>query len=72
MTHRTVTKKVRLEPKEAAALRRLARLRGVTESELLREGLGLVQASRDRDALILRLHALFPGPEPAKERFELR
>ena len=72
MAELTVTKKVRLGRKEAAALRRLARSRHVTESEILREGLGLVEASEARDALIARLCDLFPGAEPDKEPFELR
>jgi hypothetical protein len=72
MADRTVTKKVRLEKREATLLGRLAREKKVTESDVLREGLAKVALSCDRDEFVRRMKELFPGPEPPKERFELR
>lgn len=69
----TVTKKVRLEPREAAALRRLAKAKGQTESEVIRQGLHLMQERESRAAAIDEyIRFLGDEKEPPKIRFRLK
>lgn len=67
-----ITKKVRMGAKEAQRLRRVARDLGLTESEVLRQGVGLMERVRDRHKNVDKLIALIDGPEPPKVRFQLR
>ena len=73
MANRAITKKVRLDAKEADDLRRLAKARGQTESDLMREALQLLQARNSRMAAIER-YTEFLGDEeePPKVRFRLK
>lgn len=73
MANLSVTKKVRLDPGEAAALRRLAKSSGQTESEVMREGLRLLQV-RERRAAGIEAYIAFLGDEkePPKIRFKLK
>lgn len=72
----SVIKRVRMKSKEAQELRRLARELGVTESELLRQGLDLVKRRQSSREALENLIAMIP-PErvnnpPKKVRFALR
>lgn len=66
-----VVKKVRMDKQQAARLKRLARASGMSESDILREGLELMETVRARQANVGCLIALAEGPEPEKVRFEL-
>ena len=66
----SVTKKVRLSPERARLLARLARESKTTESEIIREGLDLVQRVRSRQANIEGLIALARGETYRKIAFE--
>lgn len=71
--NRTVTKRVRLTPSEADLLARLADEADVTESEVLREGIRLVERLERRATHVHELIAMAEGQdEPPKVRFELR
>lgn len=72
----SVIKRVRMKSKEAQDLRRLARELGVTESDLLRQGLDLVRRRQSSREALEDLIAMIP-PErvdkpPKKVRFALR
>jgi Arc/MetJ-type ribon-helix-helix transcriptional regulator len=73
MANLTVTKKVRLAPSEAAVLRRLAKKNGQSESDVIREGLRLMQV-RDRRAAGIEAYIAYLGDEkePPKIRFKLK
>lgn len=67
-----VTKKVRLTRDRARRLSRLAREMHATESDVLRQGLDLVDRVRRRRANVEGLIALAQGKEPPRIRFELK
>lgn len=69
---REVTKKVRMTEAEADLLERLAKQRGMNESEVLRYGVRLQERMATRARNIGQLIELVEGPEPEKVRFELR
>lgn len=73
MANLTVTKKVRMQPREAAVLRRLAKARGQTESDVMREGLRLMLV-RDARVEAVERYAVWLGDEkePPKIRFRLK
>lgn len=68
----SVVKKVRMDPPRAAKLRRLARQLKMTESDVLREGLDLVDRVDARRRNIHKLIEMIEGPEPPKIRFRLK
>lgn len=68
----TVTKKVRFSPESARRLERLAREMDMTESDVLRHGLHLIERVRDRRAAVDRLIALAEGETWTKTPFLLR
>ena len=68
----SVVKKVRLGPERARRLQRLARERSKTESQILREGLDLVERVRSRERNIEGLIRFLEGDEPPKIRFALK
>lgn len=68
-----VTKKVRLSSAEARHLASLARDLDLTESEVLRQGMSMMDVVRDRRRNIGLLIAMSAGEkEPPKIRFQLR
>lgn len=69
---RSITKRVRMSPSEARRLARLARREHRSESEILREGLDLVERRKDRDRGLKQLIAMIDGPEPPKIRWGLK
>lgn len=68
-TNLTVTKKVRMSPESAKRLERLAREMDMTESDVLRHGLQLIERVRDRQAAVEALVAQAEGETWAKARF---
>lgn len=69
----SAVKKLRLDERRVRALARLARQKGVTESEVLREGLDLVDLREKRKAGVEKLiEFLGDEPEPPKVRFRLK
>jgi hypothetical protein len=69
----SITKKVRLDPREAALLRRLARESHVTESDILRDGLHRLERVRSRQANVeafIRFLGESPEPEAPGYRFQ--
>lgn len=68
----TITKKVRLDDAYARRLARLARKRGVSESEILRQGLDLIEQTDQREKALARLIELAEIKGPQKERYEFR
>lgn len=71
-TNLTVTKKLRLSPEGARRLERLAKEMGMTESDVLREGIHLVERVRNRRAHIEGLVAMAEGETWTKDRFPLK
>lgn len=69
---REVIKKIRLTRAESKRLARLARRTRRTESEVLREGIDLVETRVDRAKAIEDLIDLINGPEPPKIRWGLK
>ena len=67
-TNLTVTKKLRFSPESAARLERLAREMDMTESDVLRHGLALVERVRRRESAIEALVGLGEGETWTKER----
>jgi hypothetical protein len=71
-----VTKRFRLSKERAKALEAIARRRNTTESEILREGLDLVQEQEERIKARLEavegLIGMIEGPEPKKVRWRPR
>lgn len=65
----TVTKKVRFSPESARRLERLAREMDMTESDVLRHGLQLVERVRDRQAAVDALIQMAEGESWTKTRF---
>lgn len=69
----STVKKLRLDDRRLRSLERLARDLRVTESEVLREGLDLVERRERRKKGVEKLIAfLGEAPEPPKVRFRLR
>ncbi len=68
---RSVTKKVRMTPERADRLAELAETLGTSESEVLRQGLAMVERVKARHENIHRLIDLARGEEPEKIRFPL-
>ena len=68
-TNLTVTKKVRFSPESARRLERLAREMEMTESDVLRHGLQLIERVRDRRAAVDALIGQAEGETWAKTRF---
>lgn len=68
----TTTKKVRLKAADTARLARLAELMHSTESEVLRQGLDLVDQMVRRERGIERLKELAVIRGPDKERYAFR
>lgn len=68
----TVVKHFRFSPKKARQLRRLAKRSGVSETDVVRAGIDLVEEMEDRLAATEELIALIDGPEPKKINFGLR
>lgn len=69
---REVTKKVRLSRSEAARLRGLAQKKKTSESDVLREGLDLVERRQSRAEGFEALIQMIDGPPPKKTRLRLR
>lgn len=69
---RSVMKRIRMSPERAQRLARLARETGRTESDLLREGMDLVEQRQRRRIAVEELIQLAQGPEPDKVRFRLK
>jgi hypothetical protein len=67
-----VTKKVRLSRTDARRLARVAREAKRTESQILREGLDLVERVRNRRRAMKDLIALIDSPEPPKRTWATR
>ena len=67
-TNLTVTKKVRFSPESARRLERLAREMDMTESDVLRHGLQLIERVRDRRAAVDDLIAMAEGETWSKTR----
>lgn len=63
--HDSVTKKVRLTPARAVRLRQLARESGVTERDIIRCGIELVERVRYRHQNMHELVQMAEGTEPA-------
>lgn len=68
-TNLTITKKLRFSPESAARLERLAREMDMTESDVLRHGLTLVERVRRRQGAMEALVSLGEGETWTKERF---
>lgn len=71
-TNLTVTKKLRLSPEGARKLERLAKEMDMTESDVMREGIRLLERVRDRKAAVDDLVALAEGETWTKARFPLK
>lgn len=71
MGHMT-TKKVRLKPIDVERLARLAKITDSSESDVLRQGLDLVDQMVRRDRGIERLKELTAIRGPEKERYAFR
>lgn len=65
----TVTKKVRFSPESARRLERLAQEMDMTESDVLRHGLHLVERVRDRRAAVDALIGMTEGETWTKASF---
>lgn len=61
-----------MTPERARRLAELAKTHGKTESEILREGLDLVEQRAKRRIAVEDLIAMAQGPEPKKVRFHLK
>lgn len=68
----SVTKKVRLSDERAAQLEHLADKLDMTESDVLRYGLDLVDRMEARRENVQKLIDLIDGEEPPKIRFHLK
>lgn len=68
----SVTKKVRLSDERAAQLEELADKLDMTESDVLRYGLDLVDRVEARRANLDKLLKYIDGPEPPKIRFRMK
>lgn len=71
-TNLTVTKKLRLSPEGARRLERLAKEMDMTESDVLREGIHLVERVRNRRALVEQLVAMTEGETWTKTPYNLK
>ena len=71
-TNLTVTKKVRFSPESARRLERLAREMDMTESDVLRHGLQLIERVRDRRAAMDTLIAMAEGETWKKSALRLK
>lgn len=68
-----ITKKVRMDARQAKRLHRLARDLGMTESEVLRQGIDMMERVRDRKRNVQKLiDILGDAPEPPKVRFRTK
>lgn len=65
-------RKVRLDDDHVKALRRVAKKRGVTESDVLRRGIQLQDRVLRRAEAIERLISMIEGPEPKKARWRMK
>jgi predicted DNA-binding protein len=68
---RSVMKRVRMSPERAERLAELAGRTGKTESELIREGLDLVENRERQKVAVEELIGLAQGEPPQKIRFRL-
>jgi predicted DNA-binding protein len=68
---RSVMKRVRMSPERAERLAELAGRTGKTESELIREGLDLVENRERQKIAVEELIGLVQGEPPQKIRFRL-
>lgn len=68
----TVVKHFRFSPQKAHQLRRLAKRKGMSETDVVRAGIDLVEEMEDRLAATEELIAMIDGPEPKKINFGLR
>jgi predicted DNA-binding protein len=68
---RSVMKRVRMSPERVERLAKLAERTGKTESELIREGLDLVENRERQKIAVEELIGLVQGEPPQKIRFRL-
>lgn len=68
----TATKRVRLSEERARRLERLAERLGLTESDVIRYGLDLVERVERRRQNVEKLIDLIDGEEPPKIRFRMK
>lgn len=67
-----VTKRFRIEPERAQIVERIAKKENKTESEVLREGIDLLQRVRARKEHVPALLDYVKDFEPPKEKFRLK
>lgn len=68
----SVVVKLRMDVKQARRLARLARQRGKTKSDIIREGIDLVERQSDRERGLRELVAMIKGQLPPKSEWAAR
>ena len=69
---KTAIRKVRLDDADLAALRRVAKKKGLTESDVLREGIRGQDRVLSRREAVEGLIAMIEGPEPKKVPWRMK